>query len=70
MCVLSFISKCCVIFVEAWPVLTIKRGSGRSWMLASASRKGASIVRWCLHSLCKWPNAKNGACIAYANGKT
>ena len=24
---------------------------------------------WRLHSLCKWQNAKNGACIAYANGK-
>ena len=23
-----------------------------------------------LHSLCKWQNAKNNACIAYANDKT
>jgi len=23
-----------------------------------------------LHSLCKWQNTKNNACIAYANGKT
>ena len=26
--------------------------------------------KWHLHSLCKWPNAKNGACIAYAKVKT
>ena len=25
--------------------------------------------KWRLHSLCKWQNIKNGACIAYANGK-
>ena len=29
----------------------------------------AKHKKWCLHSLCKWQNAKNGACIAYANGK-
>ena len=23
-----------------------------------------------VHSLCKWQNAKNNACIAYANDKT
>ena len=41
---LSFISKCCVIFVGAWPVLTIKRGSGRACVPASAPHEGASIV--------------------------
>ena len=41
---LSFISKCCVIFVGAWPVLTIKRGSGRACVPASAPQEGASIV--------------------------
>ena len=30
----------------------------------------AKHKKWCLHSLCKWQNAKNDACIAYASTKT
>ena len=30
----------------------------------------AKRKKQCLHSLCKWKNAKNNACIAYANDKT